>query len=46
MTEATLVLATVMRRYRLELVPGRRVVAQPLITLRPRGGLPMIPREV
>jgi cytochrome P450 len=45
LTEATLAVATIIRRYRLELVPGRRVVPQPLITLRPRGGLPMIPRE-
>jgi cytochrome P450 len=46
LTEATLVVATIIRRFRLELVPGRRIVAQPLITLRPRGGLPMIPHEV
>ncbi len=39
--EAALVLATVAQRYRLDLVPGHAVVAQPLITLRPRGGLPM-----
>jgi len=44
MTEATLALATIARRYRLELAAGRKVVARPLITLRPRGGLPMIPR--
>ncbi len=44
MTEATLVLATIARRYRLELAARRKVVPQPLITLRPRGGLPMIPR--
>jgi cytochrome P450 len=46
LTEATLVVATIARRYRLELVPGRRVEPHPLITLRPRGGLPMIPRPV
>jgi cytochrome P450 len=45
LTEATLVVATIMRRYRLELLPGRTIVPQPLITLRPRGGLPMIPRR-
>jgi cytochrome P450 len=44
MAEAALAVAIIIRRYRLELVPGRRVVPQPLITLRPRGGLPMIPR--
>jgi len=43
LTEATLVVATIARRYRLELV-ARRIVPKPLITLRPRGGLPMIPR--
>jgi cytochrome P450 len=46
LTEATLVLATVIRRYRLELVAGRKVVPQALITLRPRGGLPMVPRPI
>src|SRR5262249_21017077 len=40
MTEATLALAMIARRYRLELVGRRKVVPQPLITLRPRGGLP------
>jgi cytochrome P450 len=43
MTEATLALATIARRYRLELVPKRKVLPQASITLRPRGGLPMIP---
>jgi len=45
LTEATLVLATILRRYRLELASQREVVPQPLTTLRPRGGLPMIPSE-
>jgi cytochrome P450 len=45
MTEATLVLATIIRRFRLELASRRKVVPQPMITLRPRGGLLMIPRE-
>jgi cytochrome P450 len=45
LTEATLVLATILRRYRLELASRGEVVPQPLTTLRPRGGLPMIPRE-
>ncbi|HEX6385234.1 MAG TPA: cytochrome P450 [Anaerolineae bacterium] len=42
MTEATLLLATIAQRYRLELLPGQRVEMEPLITLRPRGGLPMM----
>jgi cytochrome P450 len=46
LTEATLALAMVLRRYRLELVPGHRVEPQPLITHRPRGGLPMVPYRV
>jgi cytochrome P450 len=39
--EAQLVLATVAQRFRLEPLPGRTVVAEPLVTLRPQGGLPM-----
>jgi cytochrome P450 len=39
--EAHLVLATLAQRYRLHLVPGHRVDAWPLITLRPRFGMPM-----
>jgi cytochrome P450 len=45
LTEATLVLATIICRYRLELASRREVIPQPLTTLRPRGGLPMIPRD-
>jgi cytochrome P450 len=41
MTEAILLLATIAQRYRLELLPGQRVEMEPLITLRPRNGLPM-----
>ena len=41
MTEIQLVLAAVAQRFRLDLVPGHRVVPEPLITLRPRGGVPM-----
>jgi cytochrome P450 len=46
MMEAQCVLATVAQRYRLELCHGP-VVADPLLTLRPRGGLPMraLPRR-
>jgi len=45
MTEMVLILATVARRYRLELAPGHEVVPEPAFTLRPRGGLPMIVRR-
>ena len=37
--EAQIVLAALLQRFRLELVPGRAVEPEPLITLRPRGGL-------
>ena len=39
MLEAQLILATVMRRYRVELVPGQQIVPEPLITLRPKPGI-------
>ena len=39
--EAQLIVATLAQRYRLRLVPGHRVEAWPLITLRPRYGMPM-----
>jgi cytochrome P450 len=39
--EAQLVLATLAQRYRLRLVPGHRAEPWPLITLRPRYGMPM-----
>ncbi|WP_116947069.1 cytochrome P450 [Jiangella endophytica] len=42
-TEAVLGLATVARRWRLRPVPGRPLRLDPLITLRPRGGLWLIP---
>jgi cytochrome P450 len=41
MTEAQLVLASVASRYRLEPVPGHEPRLEPLVTLRPRDGLPM-----
>ncbi len=41
MMEARLILATVARRYRLSLAPGQVVEPLPLITLNPKGGLPM-----
>jgi cytochrome P450 len=39
--EATLVLATVMRRFCLQVAPGHAVWPLQRVTLRPRGGLPM-----
>jgi cytochrome P450 len=42
--EAQLVLATLAQRYRLDLVPGYAATPRPQITLRPRGGRPMILR--
>ena len=41
LVEAQLVLATLVGQYRLHLVPGSTVDAWPLITLRPRFGMPM-----
>lgn len=40
--EAQIALATIAQRYRARPLPGRRVEPEPLITLRPRGGLPML----
>jgi cytochrome P450 len=42
MTEAMLILATIVQRYRLDLVPGHQVGIDAQITLRPKGGLPML----
>jgi cytochrome P450 len=39
--EGVLLLAAIGRRWRLRLVPGRPVATQAIITLRPRGGVPM-----
>ncbi|HSQ61826.1 MAG TPA: cytochrome P450, partial [Polyangiaceae bacterium] len=41
MTEATVVLAMIVRSFRLELLPGHVLELDPLITLRPKGALPM-----
>ncbi len=41
LVEATLVLATLLREFEPELLPGMVPVAEPVITLRPRDGLPM-----
>ncbi len=42
MMEARLMMATIAQRWKLRLSPGQRVELDPLITLRPRGGLPML----
>lgn len=39
--EATLLLATITQRARLNLAPGARPTPQPTVTLRPAGGIPM-----
>lgn len=39
--EAPLILATVLQKHRLRLAPNTRVEPEALVTLRPRGGLPM-----
>jgi cytochrome P450 len=41
MIEARLLLATLAQRFRLRLPPGTLVRTDPLITLRPKGGMPM-----
>jgi cytochrome P450 len=42
--EAQLLLATLWQRFRLDLVPGHRVIPQPSITLRPKTGILVRPR--
>jgi cytochrome P450 len=37
--EATLVLATIARRWRIQIEPGQRIELQPKITLRPKNGV-------
>ena len=41
--EGVLCLATICQKWRLDLAPGAKVEPQPLLTLRPRYGLPMTP---
>jgi len=41
MTEAMLLLATIAQHYELHSFPGHQVELDPLITLRPKGGMPM-----
>lgn len=43
--EGVLLLAAIGQRWRFELADGATVVPQALITLRPRGSLPMVPRK-
>lgn len=45
MMEAVMVLAVLLRDLRLEGVPGRPVVPEPMLSLRVRGGLPMTVRR-
>ena len=45
MMEAQLALAMIAREHRLERAPWHRVVLDPSVTLRPRGGLPMVRRR-
>ena len=41
MTEAVIMVATLLSRYRLELIPGHAVVPEPSVTLRPQNGIKM-----
>jgi cytochrome P450 len=43
--EATLILATIARQFRLELVPGAKIAPLATITLRPAHGVPVIVRK-
>jgi cytochrome P450 len=45
MMEAQLMLATIAQRYQLRLAPGQAVEPEPLLTLRPKGGLKMRVQE-
>ena len=42
LTEGTLVLAILCRRWRAKGVPGRQVRPEALLTVRPQGGLPIV----
>lgn len=44
--EAQLIVATVVRRFHLDGIPGQKVEPQPLLTLRPQHGLPMRVQQV
>ncbi len=43
--EAQIILAAIIQRYRLEFAPGWKVMPEPLVTLRPKGGLWMMVKE-
>jgi cytochrome P450 len=43
--EGQLILAALAQRVALDLVPGQRVSPEPMITLRPRGGIRMVVRR-
>jgi cytochrome P450 len=43
--EATLLVATIASRFRLDSAPGHTVTPEPLVTIRPHGGLPMVLRR-
>lgn len=45
MLEAQLVLATLVQRVTFDLVPGQTVEPEPLITLRPKGGMRVVVRQ-
>jgi cytochrome P450 len=45
LTEAVVFLARLTQRFRLELAPGQVIEAEPLISLRPKGGIRMIVRR-
>jgi len=44
--EGQLILAALAQRLRFEPLDGRDVVPEPLVTLRPKGGLPMRVRRI
>jgi cytochrome P450 len=46
LVEAQVVLASIARAYRLELVPGQTIVPEASVTLRPRHGLLMVPKPI
>ena len=46
MMEAVFVISTVVRELRLTKLPGYRVVPEPMLSLRVRGGLPMTVRAL
>jgi cytochrome P450 len=45
LTEMQLVLATIAQRYQLHLLPNQQIEPEQLLTLRPRGGLPMVVKD-